>query len=151
MPTPADTTMWTSVELEQIGDAEEIQLTSRRSDGTLRRYVTMWVVRVGDSLYVRSAYGPDNPWFVRAKASATGRVRAGGVERDISFAVAPADVVVGIDAAYRAKYERYGRTIVGHVTRPHAHAVTIRLLPVEADAQSGSVRPSPEKPERDLP
>ena len=35
---------------------------SRRPDRSLRPYVTMWVVRAGVGLYVRSAYGPDNPW-----------------------------------------------------------------------------------------
>jgi hypothetical protein len=28
---------------------------------TLRPYVTMWVVRADGDVYVRSAYGPDNP------------------------------------------------------------------------------------------
>jgi hypothetical protein len=41
----------------------------------LRPYVTMWVVRANDELYVRSAYGPNNPWFRRAKASGAGRRR----------------------------------------------------------------------------
>jgi hypothetical protein len=60
---------WTEEELGRIGEAQELQLTSERPDGTFRPYVTMWVVRVDDQLYVRSAYGPDNPWFRRAKAS----------------------------------------------------------------------------------
>jgi hypothetical protein len=54
-----------------------LQLASLRCDGELRPYVTMWVVRAGGDLYVRSVYGPDNPWFRRAKASGAGRVRAG--------------------------------------------------------------------------
>jgi hypothetical protein len=53
---------WTSDQLSAIGDAEELQISSRRPDGTLRPYVTIWVVRAGDELYVRSAAGPDNPW-----------------------------------------------------------------------------------------
>jgi hypothetical protein len=39
----------------------------------------MWTVRAGDKLYIRSAYGPDNPWYRRATTSGTGRIRAGGV------------------------------------------------------------------------
>jgi hypothetical protein len=144
MPSPAATTTWTTTEVERIGDTEELELASRRADGTLRRYVTMWVVRVGDDLYVRSAYGPDNTWFARAKASGTGRIRAGGVERDVSFGEARADVHVGIDAAYRAKYGRYGPAVVGHVIGPDAYALTICLLPIEAGRQSGAVRPSTE-------
>jgi hypothetical protein len=69
-----------------IGDAEELELASTRPEGTLRPYVTMWVVRASDDLYVHSAYGPDNPWNRRATASGTGRIRAGGVERDVPLA-----------------------------------------------------------------
>ena len=54
-------TAWSSDELARIGGAEELHLASARPDGTLRPYVTMWVVWAGDDLYVRSAYGPDNP------------------------------------------------------------------------------------------
>ena len=62
-------TAWGEEDLGRIGDARELQLASVRPDGTLRPYVTMWVVRADDKLYVRSAYGPDDPWFRRAKAS----------------------------------------------------------------------------------
>jgi hypothetical protein len=120
---------WTSDELGRIGAAEELQLTSLRGDGTLRPYVTMWIVRAGDDLYVRSAYGPDNPWFRRAKASGAGRIRAGGLEQDVTFAEAAPGVHAAIDAAYHSKYDRYGPGIVGSVVGPGAEAVTIRLVP----------------------
>jgi hypothetical protein len=79
-------TAWTDEELGRIGEARELQLASERPDGTLRPHVTIWVVRVDDGLYVRSAYGANNPWFRRAKASGVGRIRAGGLERDVTFA-----------------------------------------------------------------
>jgi hypothetical protein len=122
-------TAWTDEELERIGDAQELQLASERPDGTLRPNVTMWVVRVDDELYVRSAYGANNPWFRRAKASGVGRIRAGGLERDVTFAEPAPDVHPDIDATYRGKYERYGPAIVGTVVGSLAHAVTIRLVP----------------------
>ena len=122
-------TAWTHEELGRIGEAEELQLASERPDGTLRPFVTMWVVRVDDELYVRSAYGPDNPWFRRAKASGSGRIRAGGLERDVIFAEPASDVHADIDAAYHGKYDRYGPAIVATVVGPQAHAVTIRLVP----------------------
>ena len=83
-------TAWKPDDLRTIGDAEELRLASRRTDGSLRPYVTMWVVRAGDELYVRSAHGAGNPWYRRALAAGTGRIRAGGVERDVTFAGAPA-------------------------------------------------------------
>jgi hypothetical protein len=120
---------WSEKDLNQVGGAEELQLASRRPDGTLRPYVTMWVVRAGDDLYVRSAYGPDNPWYRRATAAGNGRIRAGGVERDVAFADAAPDAHDGIDRAYYAKYDRYGPAIVGSVVGTQAVQVTIRLLP----------------------
>lgn len=123
------TTTWTSDELSRVGTADELEIASLRKDGTLRPYVTIWVVRLGDDLYIRSAYGPGNGWFVRAKASGTGRIRAGGLERDVVFAEAEASVHDDIDAAYHAKYDRYGPAIVGTVVGPQVTATTIRLLP----------------------
>jgi hypothetical protein len=124
-------TTWTTDELDRVGGAEELQLASERKDGTLRPYVTMWVVRAGDELYVRSAYGADNPWYRRAMASGAGRVRAGGVERDVTFAGAGTDAGLhaAIDAAYHAKYDRHGPAIVGTVVGDKAAPVTIRLQP----------------------
>ena len=127
-------TTWLPDELNRVGAAEEIRLASRRPDGSLRPYVTMWVVRSGGDLYVRSAYGPDNPWYRRATASGAGRIQAGGVERDVSFAQAPAGVQGDIDAAYHAKYDRYGPQIIGSVTGPGSHAVTVRLVPQSGTA-----------------
>ena len=117
---------WTSEELDRISRAE-LHLATRRRDGGLSRYVTMWVVRADESLYVRSAYGPGNPWYQRATAAGEGRVRAGGVERDVTFESSESAVQGDIDSAYHAKYDRYGPQIVGSVTGPEAHAVTVRL------------------------
>jgi hypothetical protein len=120
---------WSERELDDVGAAEELQISSRRRDGTLRPYVTIWVVRAADDLYVRSAYGASNPWFVRASASGTGRIRAGGVERDVEFADAADDAHSAIDAAYHAKYDRYGARIVNTVVGPNAVDTTFRLVP----------------------
>src|SRR5271168_1369829 len=103
---------WTDDELDRIGNAEELQLASLRDDGSLGSYVTMWVVRAGDDVYVRSAGGPDRPWYRRAIASGAGRIRADGIERDVTFAEAAVNAHPAIDAAYHAKYDRYGPGIV---------------------------------------
>lgn len=128
-------TAWSSDELRRMGAADELLISSRRSDGTLRPFVTIWAVRIGDELVVRSAYGSTNPWFRRALASGTGRARAGGVERDVDFVVVDAadlEAHAAIDAAYHAKYDRYGARIVGSVVGEHAREVTIRLERVGA-------------------
>lgn len=118
---------WTDEELPRVGDAVELDLASER-DGQLSGYTTMWVVRVGDDIYIRSAGGPNRPWYRRAVGAGTGRIKAGGIDRDVTFdrpASAPHD---SIDAAYHSKYDRYGPGPVSHVTGPGAHPVTIRLV-----------------------
>jgi hypothetical protein len=121
--------VWTQDELTRIGKADELQITSRRRDGSLRPFVTIWVVRWGDELYVRSAYGHENGWFQRALSSGEGRIRAGGVERDVAFGEPGAAVDADLHSAYHAKYDRYGPTIVGTVVSPEAAASTLRLVP----------------------
>jgi hypothetical protein len=119
---------WTADELEKIGDADELQLASRRPDGSLRPFVTIWVVRAVDDVYVRSAYGYDNPWFQRALRAGKGRIKAGGVERDVTFEPHP-EADDAIDAAFHAKYDRYGRAMVGTVVSSEAVRSTLRVRP----------------------
>jgi hypothetical protein len=125
---------WTADERNRIGRAEELQVASQRSDGSLRPYVTIWAVCAGEEIYIRSAYGPENGWFRRATASGTGRIRAGGVERDVTFADADPAEREAIDTAYHAKYDRYGARIVGSVTGPNMLNTTTRLVPRASDA-----------------
>jgi hypothetical protein len=122
-------TAWTADELERVGGAEELDLASRRPDGSLRGYVTMWAVPHGDAIYVRSAYGYDNPWFQRALRAGEGRIRAGGVERDVTFEEPGSDVGDDVTAAYHAKYDRYGPQMVGTVVSPEAIRSTLRVVP----------------------
>jgi hypothetical protein len=122
-------TAWTADELARIGESDELGISSRRPDGSLRPFVTIWGVRLGDDLYVRSAHGHDNPWFQRALASGQGRVRAGGVERDVAFEVPGPEVDEDLHRAYHAKYDRYGRSPVSAVVSPEAARSTLRLVP----------------------
>jgi hypothetical protein len=95
-------TAWTSAELDKIAAAEELQLASVRRDGTLRNPVTIWVVRHGDDLYVRSVNGRTSIWFCRTQDRHDGHIRAVGIEKDVTFVKEP-DLGINdqIDAAYR--------------------------------------------------
>ena len=55
---------WTTEELSKIETAEELNIASMQRDGTLRKPVTIWVVRHGDQIYVRSVGGPTAGGFV---------------------------------------------------------------------------------------
>lgn len=65
-------TSWTNDELDKIGKAEELEIAARRPDSTLRTRTTIWVVRVGDDLFVRSAYGRTSKWFQGVQARHAG-------------------------------------------------------------------------------
>jgi hypothetical protein len=119
---------WTSEELSRIDAADELQLASVRRDGTLRNPVTIWTVRHGDDLYVRPVNGRTSSWFIGAQTRHEGRVRAGGIEKDVRFVEADAGND-GIDAAYRTKYRRYAPNIVGSVLTQKARAATLKLVP----------------------
>jgi hypothetical protein len=60
---------WTRERLDRIGAADELRIAPRRADGTRRNPVPIWVVRVGDGLYVRSWRGQDGTWFRAARAT----------------------------------------------------------------------------------
>ena len=120
---------WTSDELDRIGDADELQIASLRPDGSLRPWVTIWVIRSGDDLFVRSAYGPANGWFRRAVAAGAGRIQAGGLEADVTFEEADPGSSDALDQAYHEKYDRYGPAIVGTVVGEKVATVTLRLVP----------------------
>lgn len=126
-------TTWTSDELNKIGTAEELEIASRRGDGTLRNPVTIWVVRIGDDLYVRSAYGRKSAWFRGAQVRHEGHIRAGGIDKDVTFVEeADPDLNDQIDAAYRTKYRRYSAQYVNPMVAPEARSATIKLMPRSA-------------------
>ena len=120
---------WSADELTRIGRAEELEIAAVRRDGTLRRPVTVWVVRHGDDLYVRSVKGRDGAWFRGVQATHEGRTRAGGVEKDVTFVEASHDFDEEIDAAYRQKYRRYAGRILNSVLTPDERSATIKLMP----------------------
>jgi hypothetical protein len=119
---------WTSDELDKIGSAEELELASVRDDGTLRKPVTMWVVRDGDVLYVRSVNGRGSSWFRGAQTQHRAHIRAGGAEKDVDL-VETDDVNDELDIAYHAKYGRRYPSIVPSIVAPEARAATLRLVP----------------------
>jgi hypothetical protein len=122
-------TAWTTGELATIEAADELQIASRRRDGTLSSPRTIWVVRHGDDLYVRSVRGSTSAWFHATRVRQEGHIQAGGISKVVTFADAGHDLDDDIDAAYRSKYRRYPASIVNSVLSPQARATTIKLVP----------------------
>jgi hypothetical protein len=119
---------WTNDEVDRVGAAEELDLASVRRDGTLRRPVTMWVVRDGDDLYVRSVNGRGSSWFRGAQNRHEAHIQAGGVEKDVTL-VETDDVDDELDTAYRTKYGRRYPSIVPSMVAPETRAATLKLVP----------------------
>jgi hypothetical protein len=119
---------WTQTELDKVGKAEELEIVTLRGDGTPRKPVPIWVARHGDELYVRSAYGRKPAWFRGALARRDGHIKAGGVDKDVTFADADPALHDQIDEAYRTKYRRHGAQYVDMVVSQDARAATIRLV-----------------------
>jgi hypothetical protein len=126
------TAAWSADELERIGTAEELQISVGRADGTLRREVPIWVVRVGGHVYVRTWYRRDNGWFGHVVDSRRARIRVPGLEAGIAIEEVGNDggeLRAEVDVAYRAKYGRYGETTVAQMVTDDAAATTLRLIP----------------------
>ena len=120
---------WTEDELSRFGGPEEVDVAAVTRSGSVRNRVTIWVVRRGDDLYIRSVRGPRGAWFRAVEGSKHGRIWASERDRDVTFE--HADPVIGedIDAAYRAKYRRYAGRILNSVLTPDARSTTLRLVP----------------------
>src|SRR5438552_12630656 len=120
-------TAWTADELAKVEAADELEIASLRGDGTLRNPVTIWVVRLGDDLYVRSVNGRTSSWFRGVQDRHEARIRCGGVEKDVVL-VERDDINDELDAAYRTKYHRYAANIVDSIVTPEARAATLQLV-----------------------
>jgi hypothetical protein len=121
-------TTWTSDELTRIGSAEELEIAPKRRDGSLAPPRTIWVVRHGNDLYVRSVNGHDSTWFRGTQARHEGHIEAGGVSKDVTLADAGDEIGDDLDAVYRDKYRRYAASIVDSIMTPQARAATLKLV-----------------------
>jgi hypothetical protein len=90
--------------LQHLAEVEEIRIGFRRPDGSTRS-VPIWVVGVGDDVYVRSVRGPEGGWYRRLRADPDGEVRDGEHRHPVrAEAVTDAGTLDQVTGAYRSKY-----------------------------------------------
>ncbi|WP_213816932.1 DUF2255 family protein [Glaciihabitans sp. dw_435] len=118
---------WTPDELDAVTGARELRVAGMRMDGTLRKGVIIWSVRVDDDIFIRSVDGPNASWFRGTQVRGEGRIQAGGVTRAVIF-VPVDDNKEQVDDAYRAKYGT--GSSVRAINAPKASATTMRLDPI---------------------
>jgi hypothetical protein len=125
---------WRADELSTIDAAGEVDVATRRSDGTLRSARTVWIVRHGDAVYVRSVNGTTAAWYRGVQTRHQGELTAGRLQRGVVFAEAgthageDSELDDALDAAYRAKYGRSSGA-VARITADAARATTLRVDP----------------------
>jgi hypothetical protein len=124
------TAAWSPAELQEIDAARELQIASRRADGTLRPWVPIWVVSTGGQVYVRTWYRRSTGWFSHVLAAHRARIRVPGLEADVAVEDAgegPPELRAAVSAAYGTKYGRGGAT--AQMVSAEAIAATLRLTP----------------------
>jgi hypothetical protein len=126
-------TSWTDDELNNIDAAEELEIAALRPDGTSRKPVTIWVVRVEQGIYVRSAYGTNAAWYRATKVRHEGHIEVASLRKDVTFEAADPAIVDQVDAAYRNN-RRHGAQYVNSVTTAEAQSKTLKLVPRGATA-----------------
>jgi hypothetical protein len=122
-------TAWMPVQLDRIGRADELRVASFRGDGSLRSPRIVWVVRHGDDLFIRSVNGPGAAWYRGTRDRHEGRIWAGGVEADVTFADMGHQLDAELDAAYRSKYRNHAAGDVDAINSAQAQEATLRLDP----------------------
>ncbi|WP_127500881.1 DUF2255 family protein [Actinoplanes solisilvae] len=83
---------WPAEALELIGAARELRIPR-----------PIWVVRVGDEVYVRTWYRRDTGWYGHAVATGLAHISVPGLEADVTVTEFTG-LRAEIDAAYQAKY-----------------------------------------------
>jgi hypothetical protein len=125
-------TKWSQGDLDLLGASGEVEVSSVRRDGALSRPRTVWIVRVGDQLYVRSVNGPDAAWYRLTRTSHQGRIQARGVARDVTWidvnATEQPDVDPAVDVEYARKYQG-STSAIAHINSPLARTTTMRVEP----------------------
>jgi hypothetical protein len=123
------TALWSPDDLRLMNAAGELWIAVKRSDGSLRRWVPIWVVCAGGQVYVRTWYRRDTGWFGHALRSRRARIRVPGLEADVTIediGDASTQVTADVDSAYRTKYGRGGAVSMVTAT---AAATTLQLNP----------------------
>ena len=131
---------WSTEQLQLLDAAVELNIAVPRPDGALGRWTTVWVVCVGQGVFVRSWHRRETGWFGRAVTTGRARIRAIGLETDVTGVdlgrigdrsgeepQLQGELFDEVDSAYRTKYGAFGDATVGAMVSAHARVTTLRL------------------------
>lgn len=131
---------WSTEQLQLLDAAVELNIAVPRPDGALGRWTTVWVVCVGQGVFVRSWHRRETGWFGRAVTTGRARIRAIGLETDVAVVdlgrtgdrsgeepQLQGELFDEVDSAYRTKYGAFGDATVRAMVSAHARVTTLRL------------------------
>lgn len=121
-------TAWTPEQLEAIASTDDFHISPYRDDGRTPGTPTwIWSVVVDGDVYVRAYNGTSSRWFQSAMQQQAGRIRAGGLEFEVTFTPVEGEINDRIDAAYSAKYA--GSAYLPPMISERTRAATVRVAP----------------------
>lgn len=122
---PQETRPWTAAELGALDRSPLIRVAAARADGTLRPFVMIGHVRIGQDELIRSLNGTAGAWFRAATRSGHGEIDVDGMRLRVAF-VRDRGREAGVDQALRARYGNDSG--VQQMTSPSAREATLRVI-----------------------
>lgn len=121
--------------LSTLETIEEIELETTTPDGGRTHRTIIWVVTVGDQVFVRSVNGSAARWYREARQTPDLILHAGDESIPVT-AVLAADPgsVQRVSDAFKAKYARRSAASTASMLQPHTLETTMRLEPTAVDS-----------------
>ena len=116
--------------LATLGPIREIELETTSVDGAQTHRTIIWVVTVGDQVFVRSERGSAGRWYREARH--TPDIILHARDESIPVTAVPAadpDTVQRVSDAFTAKYGRRSAASTAAMLLPHTLETTLRLDP----------------------
>jgi len=108
----------------------EIEIETTSLDGTQPHRTVIWVVTVGDQVFVRSERGTAGRWYREARQTPDVVVHAKDDAIPVTAALAAhPDIVRRVSDAFAAKYGRLSAASTAAMLQPHTLETTMRLDP----------------------
>ena len=120
---------FSSEELQNIDEADDLKISPFRSDGVTYGTPTwIWEVTVNGDLFVRAYNGIHSRWYQSAIKQLAGRIHAAGKIWDVHFEpLQDAELTKKIDEAYKRKYNN--SPYLASMISDRAKAATIKVNP----------------------
>lgn len=118
-------------QLDQLAKAEEVEIETQKDGQSPVHRTIIWVVTIGEDVYVRSVRGVTARWYREISANPTGALYLGGQRIPIHAELATdAETVARVGEAYQRKYST--SPAMPSMLREETLVTTLRLTPLEA-------------------